>query len=109
MGVSVDIFLKPKSFLDIEKKAMEFTLNFCPTNPKSMCPLNLSVGKEHCKSQAVSNMLKMDQMYVKTQPIRFQCDYASDRAGNLGEVIWAMPERNQFFSCEVFPYHSLEI
>ena len=20
------------------------------------------------------------------------------------EVIWAMPERNRFFSCEVFPY-----
>ena len=48
---------------------MEFTFNFCPTNPKSMCPPNLSVGKEHCKSQAVSNMLKMDQMYVKTQHV----------------------------------------
>ena len=24
-----------------------------------------------------------------------------------GEVIWAMPERNRFFLCEVFPYGSI--
>ena len=26
-----------------------------------------------------------------------------ERRGGGGEVIWAMPERNPFFSCEVFP------
>ena len=35
--------------------------------------------------------------------------YNLPELGAGGEVIWAMPERNQFFSCEVFPYHSLEI
>ena len=26
-----------------------------------------------------------------------------------GEVIWAMPERNRFFLCEVFPLYDLKI
>ena len=82
---------------------MEFTFNFCPTDPKPMCPVNISVGKEHCKSQHISYMLNMDQNLKQPDlckntadqvPLREtngreksnkcnQCDYASSRASHL--------------------------
>ena len=45
-------------FFNIEKIAMEFTFNFCPTNPEPMCPLNLSVGNNNCKRQHTSYMIE---------------------------------------------------